>query len=333
MANMTDFDAENSTNLTDLVINVTIICDGGETGDVLSSVYFHAVVYFFYITIMVLSMFGNGIVCYLVHSAPRMRSVKYFFIVNLSVGDILMTIFCIPFSFVSVLTLRHWPFGEVLCRTVSYSQAISVFVSAYTLVAISIDRYMAIMWPLRPRMTKSHAKIIIVLVWLIALLTALPILIVSSMLQPPEEWYSKCDRYVCQENWTKREHGFYYSLVLMTLQYAVPFIVLVYTYTRIAVVVWGKKTPGEAENTRDQRLAKSKRKVNICLFVEDRNLKTSIINIAQFDSISKIAIIITLLEKRSICMILRHMQVNTFHEETVYLLRLPPVRQRHQNQN
>jgi neuropeptide Y receptor len=50
-------------------------------------------------------------------------------------------------------------------------------------------------------------------------------------------------------------------MMLMLLQYVVPLLVLVFTYTRIAIEVWGKKTPGEAENTRDQRMARNKRKV------------------------------------------------------------------------
>ena len=50
-------------------------------------------------------------------------------------------------------------------------------------------------------------------------------------------------------------------MILMVLQYVVPLLVLVFTYTRIAIVVWGKQTPGEAENLRDQRMARSKRKV------------------------------------------------------------------------
>ena len=263
-----DYDLNNSTNETLYLYSnnttTTIIgCD--DYDDVLSTVYFQTFIHFSYITIMILSIIGNGIVCYLVQSATRMRSVTNFFIVNLSVGDMLMTLLCIPFSFMSVLVLRYWPFGDIVCRIVSYWQAISVFVSAYTLVAISIDRYMAIMWPLRPRMSKSHAKIIIALVWIIAFLTALPILIVSSVVQP-DEWFVKCERYICEEVWAKEEHRFYYTMVLMILQYAVPFFVLVYTYARIAVVVWGKKTPGEAENTRDQRMAKSKRKVSdLCI--------------------------------------------------------------------
>ena len=53
----------------------------------------------------------------------------------------------------------------------------------------------------------------------------------------------------------------------MVLQYVVPLLVLVYTYTRIAVVVWGKQIPGEAENIRDQRMARSKRKVSLDLYL------------------------------------------------------------------
>lgn len=118
------------------------------------STYFQTTVYMLYILIFVIALFGNGVVCYIVLSTPRMKTVTNYFIVNLAVGDILMSLFCVPFSFVSILLLQYWPFGAVLCLLVNYSQAVSVLVSAYTLVAISIDRYIAILWPLRPRISK-----------------------------------------------------------------------------------------------------------------------------------------------------------------------------------
>ncbi|XP_037825829.1 neuropeptide SIFamide receptor-like [Lucilia sericata] len=128
---------------------------GGDDGDeALSSVYFKTAVYLLYIPIFVFALLGNGTVCYIVQSTPRMRTVTNYFIANLAVGDILMSLFCVPSSFISIFILGYWPFGIVLCHLVNYSQAVSVLVSAYTLVAISIDRYIAIMWPLRPRITK-----------------------------------------------------------------------------------------------------------------------------------------------------------------------------------
>lgn len=147
----------NNTNLIQHQFNHTLFCEDEEDTndeDALSSSYFKTAVYILYISIFLFALLGNGIVCYIVQSTPRMRTVTNYFIANLAVGDILMSLFCVPFSFVSILILRYWPFGIILCHLVNYSQAVSVLVSAYTLVAISIDRYIAIMWPLRPRITK-----------------------------------------------------------------------------------------------------------------------------------------------------------------------------------
>lgn len=69
-------------------------------------------------------------------------------------------------------------------------------------------------------------------------------------------------RYICREVWPSTEQDYYYTLALFTLQFIVPLLVLIFTYTRIAIAVWGKRPPGEAENSRDQRMARSKRKVS-----------------------------------------------------------------------
>lgn len=160
--------------------------------DFITSKFFQAFVYIMYSAVFIVALFGNGLVCYVVHNTPRMKTVTNYFIVNLAVGDILMTVFCVPFSFVSMLILRYWPFGEVMCKVVNYSQAVSVLVSAYTLLAISIDRYMAIMRPLKPRIDKPAAKMVVAIVWVGALATAAPIFVVSQ-LQRPSPWHKACE--------------------------------------------------------------------------------------------------------------------------------------------
>jgi len=109
--NYTNWDG-NSSNVT---------CNNGPEG-VFTSPYYQAAVYIMYCFIFLLALAGNGLVCHVVHSSPRMRTVTNYFIVNLAVGDILMTLFCVPFSSVSTLLLQYWPFGSELCHTVSYSQ-------------------------------------------------------------------------------------------------------------------------------------------------------------------------------------------------------------------
>ncbi|XP_070063033.1 RYamide receptor isoform X1 [Drosophila virilis] len=247
--------------------NVTVLLNfsctdvSSHSDDLWSSDYFKSVVYLLYIPIFIFALLGNGIVCYIVQSTPRMRTVTNYFIANLALGDILMSLFCVPSSFISQYILNYWPFGIVLCHFVNYSQVVSVLVSAYTLVAISIDRYIAIMWPLRPRITKRYAKFIIAGVWFIALATAFPIPVVSRLMVPSSIWHEKCEKYICREVWPSTEQDYYYTLALFTLQFIVPLLVLIFTYTRIAIAVWGKRPPGEAENSRDQRMARSKRKM------------------------------------------------------------------------
>lgn len=158
------------------------------------SYYFQGIIYVAYGIIFIVSMIGNGIVCYIVVSSPRMRTVTNYFIMNLAIGDILITLLGAPFTSVSYLQ-QYWPFGAVLCPIVNYTQAISVFVSSYTMLAISVDRYMAIMWPLKPRISKRLSALIIFLIWLIAALTTLPTCLTTTLVQPVNyTWYKACDR-------------------------------------------------------------------------------------------------------------------------------------------
>lgn len=124
------------------------------------SAFFQVIIYSLYSVVFVLALVGNMVVCAVVFTSIRKWTVTNFFIVNMAAGDILMAFFCIPFTFVPTFVLLYWPFGATMCRIVSFSQAVSVFVSAYTMVAISSDRYLAIVYPLRPRMTRKQAKVI-----------------------------------------------------------------------------------------------------------------------------------------------------------------------------
>ncbi|XP_048007281.1 RYamide receptor-like [Leguminivora glycinivorella] len=228
--------------------------------DFMESPVFQVCVLFLYSAVFVVALVGNGLVCFVVQTSPRMKTVTNYFIVNLAVGDILMTLFCVPFSFVSMLVLRYWPFGGVMCKVVNYSQAVSVLVSAYTLLAISIDRYMAIMRPLKPRLGKATAKLVVAGVWCGALATAAPIPIVSN-LQRPSLWHEACQIDVCGELWASAEQSSQYTCALLALQFALPLCALVCTYARIAHAVWGGRPPGEAQSARDTRMQRSKRKM------------------------------------------------------------------------
>lgn len=81
----------------------------------------------------------------------------------------------------------------------------------------------------------------------------------SAYFSPPAE----NEKLYCHENWSFWPQGrYYYSTTLLILQFVIPLFVLVITYSRIVIIVWGKKMPGEEDDARDARMARSKRKVN-----------------------------------------------------------------------
>lgn len=121
----------------------SIACDEFISKDnVLSSSWFQATIYFLYSTIFVVALIGNGLVCYVVQSSPRMQTVTNYFIVNLAISDILIAVFCVPTTFVSVLILQYWSFGQTLCPIVNYSQAsiVYIFYNLLFIIFLIIDK-------------------------------------------------------------------------------------------------------------------------------------------------------------------------------------------------
>ncbi|KAF0295573.1 RYamide receptor [Amphibalanus amphitrite] len=225
-----------------------------------SEVGFTVIVWISFTILFLAGLIGNGLVCYVVYAAPRMRTVTNLLIANMAAGDLLMTTLCMPLTVVYVVLLRYWPLGDALCRLVSFAQPVSVYVSAYTLVAIAADRYRAIVYPLVPRGSRRRARVVIAVVWTLAAATSVPAAVTSRTFVPPDPWYMMHERRVCQERW-EDEGRRYYTTAVLLLQFFLPVTVLTLTYGRIAVEVWGRGgLPSTRQDNRQLRLARARRK-------------------------------------------------------------------------
>jgi len=124
--------------------------------------------------------------------------------------------------------------------------------SSITLVGLSVDRFRAIVFPLRPHLRSRQVFTAIAVIWLFAVSIPLPVAV-----------FSRVDpaRGLCMEVWPDAAWQLAYTASLMALQYFVPLAILIVCYSTICYIIWIKKPPGEAENARDRRLALSKRKV------------------------------------------------------------------------
>lgn len=72
-----------------------------------------------YLTLLLLST-----VCLAVWRNHHMRTVTNYFIVNLSLADVLVTAICLPASLLVDIT-ESWLFGHALCKVIPYLQVSS----------------------------------------------------------------------------------------------------------------------------------------------------------------------------------------------------------------
>ncbi|XP_032308241.1 gastrin/cholecystokinin type B receptor [Drosophila ananassae] len=181
-----------------------------------------------YSAILLCAVVGNLLVVLTLVQNRRMRTITNVFLLNLAISDILLGVFCMPVTLVGTL-LRHFIFGEVLCKLIQFAQAASVAVSSWTLVAISCERYYAICHPLRSRtwQTINHANKIIAIIWLGSLLCMTPIAAFSQLMPTSRPGLRKC-----REQWPadslnyERAYNLFLDLALLVL----PLLALSFTY-------------------------------------------------------------------------------------------------------
>ena len=106
---------------------------------------------FFYCSIFLVSLAGNIVIGIIVYKTKTMRKPINFLIVNMAMSDLLFPIFLFPRK-IQMLYLDSWlidgPLGQVLCQ-LACLEDVSVFVSIQNLVLIAVDRFGAVVFPLR----------------------------------------------------------------------------------------------------------------------------------------------------------------------------------------
>ncbi|XP_023718050.1 tachykinin-like peptides receptor 86C isoform X2 [Cryptotermes secundus] len=204
---------------------------------------------------------GNAIVLWIVLAHRRMRTITNYFLVNLSVADLFMAVFNCVFNFVYMLN-SNWYFGSPYCRISNFIANVSVAASVFTLTGISFDRYLAIVRPLQPRMSKASAQVTILVIWLAGMVLGLPCLLYSTTITYK---YSGKIRTACILVWPDGQPlistlDYVYNVVLLLATYVAPMAAMVACYSAMGRELWGSRSIGELTQRQVDSI-RSKRKV------------------------------------------------------------------------
>lgn len=207
-----------------------------------------------YIIIIPLSILGNLMVIYIVYKDKSMRKTINYFIVNMSIADLVITIIYMP----RVLTILLWgykwlvsgPMGNVLCKALPFLYEAAVLSSILTVVAISLDRLFAVVWPLKTILTKTTCKVLMITIWLVAMVSRWPIPYVATLQPVQNNVY--CFVYFDLVFSPGSDMLFY--RVSLIIFYALPLTIISITYTAILITLRRRKIPGCTPETTGQNL-------------------------------------------------------------------------------
>ena len=213
------------------------------------------------VSVSILAMIGNTLVVYIVCTVNHMRSSTNTLIANMAIADLLMAI-DIPYVLKWAFVYDRWFgtfMGTVLCKFFHSAQAGSLAASVFSLVAISLDRSFAILFPMKTIITRNVVRFSIAIIWLCAMAISIPLMIASKNV--PLEG---TEIMICNEFWEPMSKSTY-SLVFFVTGYVIPLVIIAVVYCLAGLRLWSRKLPGHRNTAAEKRAQSSSRRATAML--------------------------------------------------------------------
>lgn len=180
-------------------------------------------------SIIIVSIFGNLLVIVSVMRHRKLRIITNYYVISLALADMLVAMFAMTFNF-SVQIFERWLFGYFMCDVWNSLDVYFSTSSILHLCCISVDRYYAIVKPLKYNihMTKRVVALMILNTWVSpALLSFVPIFM---------GWYTTEDNQVFRElhpEVCEFRVNKVYGVISSSISFWIPAAIMIYMYLAI----------------------------------------------------------------------------------------------------
>ncbi|KXJ14982.1 Neuropeptide FF receptor 2 [Exaiptasia diaphana] len=136
---------------------------------------------FLYSVILIWSLLGNILVIVAILKNSGLKTNFNYLIVNMAVSDLIIPCLALPMK-IADANVRPYEWlvdgqlGSFLCKMCYFVADISTAVSAFSLVIIAANRFFAIAFPMRGRLSKTKTLRLISLTWILAVMLLSPYL-------------------------------------------------------------------------------------------------------------------------------------------------------------
>ncbi|XP_008145570.2 neuropeptide S receptor [Eptesicus fuscus] len=192
------------------------------------------------ITLWVLFVFtivGNSMVLFSTWRRKR-KSRMTFFVTQLAITDSFT-------GLVNILTDIIWRFTgdfmapDLVCRVVRYLQVVLLYASTYVLVSLSIDRYHAIVHPMKFLQGEKQAKVLIATAWGLSFLFSIPTLVIFGKRKLSN------GEVQCWALWPDDSYWTPYMTIVAFLVYFIPLAIISVIYAIVIRTIWSKSKAQE----------------------------------------------------------------------------------------
>ena len=185
-----------------------------------------------YYIVLLVALIGNVLIILVFSKYKPLRKSINYFVVNMAVSDLFTPLTIMPFIIAQTLSSDRFlsrlepKVANVICKLCYFLANVSVLVSIQSLILISVDRLIAVVFPLKIKLISWKVRLVCILVsWIVAIATHahyLHLLHVSS--------YGYC---CFKANWTTETNNKYKTAMFIVF-YLVPVCLLTIIYSTIA---------------------------------------------------------------------------------------------------
>ena len=224
---------------------------------------------FAYCLTFIVSLTGNILIGIIVYKTKTIRKPINFLIVNMAMSDTLFPIFLIPRQ-LTALYIDSWlisgPIGQALCKLLPFFQNVSLMVSVQSLVLIAVDRFGAVVFPLRSSLISSKlCPFFILATWIVAMATMSPYLFAFKLLEYP-------GGLSCTLQWNEVFGESFsltnFMLALNVVIFHIPLVLIAALYIIIYFKLKSQTIPGEQSvNARQQRVRRERNVLKMAIAI------------------------------------------------------------------